>query len=258
MLSMTSAVLFRMAKSPALRTFTVLAAVMGLGVPAFFAAAPGLGLYIDVSGMMSSLTFVQIFGNAFLSGSALALMVTLFAAVFLVDEFKTGYVKNLVQARGDRMAFTIAHAAALLVATAWLLAVGAVALFAGLLCTGQGLASTSASDVVRGLSQALVVAAAYGMITQLVVVISKSPAMGVVAAIAIGTGFIETSLTAVASIIPAVPEGVRVFLEGYLNADMMQISSGVLAGTGAYADGVLTMIAAAGVAVLVMLRRDLA
>lgn len=258
MLSMLRAVLYRMAKSTLFLSFTVAIAACACLIPALCLLAPSLALSFDFGEMLAGMTILRIFGNTFLSGSFLGMMAAALAASLMASDFKTGYVKNLVQARGGRVSFVIAYVVAAAVASLWLAIVGFAVLVAGLAIVGQPFLLSSASDVLLCFAQVLVVLVAYCALALLVVVVTRSEVLGAVAGLFLGGGACEGALNLVASNIPWFPTEVRTFFDGYLNADLAQLASGMLTGTGSFLEGGVTLLAAAALAVLVARRRGLA
>lgn len=257
MLSMVRALLYRTAKSSQLLSFTIAVGLVACVIPAMCLVAPLMSEVVDLRGVLSGMTLVQIFGNTFISGSFLGMMAAGFAAVLMSADFKTGFVKNLVQARGGRVSFAVAHAVVAVVATAWFMAVGLAVEAATLVLVGQPFLLPGAGDMLLVLAQALVVVAAYCALSQLVVAVTKSEPLGVVAGIFLGAGAVEGALNLVASNVPGLPLAVRTFFDGYLSADLAQLAAGAATGTGSFLEGGATLAVALVLTIAVLRRRSL-
>lgn len=257
MLSMVRAQLYRTAKSSQLLVFTIVVALVACVIPTMCLAAPLMSEVVDFRSALSGMTLVQIFGNTFLSGSFLGMIAAGFAATVMSADFKTGFAKNLVQARGGRVSFAVAHAVVAVAATVWFMAVGLAVEAALLALVGQPFLPSGAGDMLLVLAQAVVVIAAYCALSQLVVAVTKSEPLGIVVGIFLGGGAVEGALNLVASNVPGLPLAVRTFFDGYLSADLSQLAAGAVTGTGSFLEGGATFAVAVVIAAVVLRRRSL-
>ena len=121
MLSMVRAILYRMVKSPSNWAYTC--AMVGcsciLAFAIWLSQQPSLGLGSIIEGNLSQMSILQIFGYSFVSGSFISMLAGVYIASFFSADFKTGYIKNYIQASGGRFAYLVAAVIASLVAVIW-------------------------------------------------------------------------------------------------------------------------------------------
>lgn len=259
-LSMMRAVLYRTMHSTLFRVYTVTMAVICLVLPLaiWLSQQPDLGLGNIIEGDLASLTLLQFYGSGYVSGSFLAMFAAVYVASFAAADFKTGYVKNLVQAQGGRVSYAVSLVAVALLATLWFMVVGIAVTAVSLPVVGQSYLMPTFADALLWVAQVLLVVSAYAAVALLVVAITKSEAAGIVAAIMLSGGVAEMALSLVLSNIPVLPMAVRTCLDGYLAADLAQLAVGMAPEANALVEGGLTLAVAAVLVAVVLRRRRLA
>ncbi len=260
MLSLLRSHLFRIVKSPFFILFGVAFLLFALATPfalwlyqvwpAF--AATGLVEVPD-----EALSSLRLYGVSFASGSMLAMWVGIAVAEFVTEDFKSGFVKNLIQARGGRVSYAATVALCCLVLSAVVTAAGMAVVEAAVRAQGYVPAPSALQDTLAWFAQVTLCAAAYAVIVALLALATKSEAVSVFGAIFIGGGAVESALRIVLASLPGLPGAVRDCLDGYLAVDMAMLGQGVLADPLTYAQAGITAIAAGVACVLVMRRKSL-
>lgn len=260
MLSMIRAILYRMVKSPSNWAYTC--AMVGcsciLALAIWLSQQPSLGLGSIIAGNLSQMSILQIFGYSFVSGSFISMLAGVYIASFFSADFKTGYIKNYIQASGGRFAYLVAAVVASFVAVIWFMVVGVFSTSISLFVAGQDYQLPTLEDAFLWFAQVVVVITAYMIITLLVVIITKNSTAGVIAGILLGGGAVETILNLVLSNIPGMPYAVQMCMNNYLSMDLTALVAGDLTGTNAFLDGGITLAIVVVLAALVMRRRSLA
>ena len=260
MLSMVRAILYRMVKSPSNWAYTC--AMVGrsciLAFAIWLSQQPSLGLGSIIEGNLSQMSILQIFGYSFVSGSFISMLAGVYIASFFSADFKTGYIKNYIQASGGRFAYLVAAVIASLIAVIWFMVVGVFSTSISLFVVGQDYQLPTLEDAFLWFAQVVVVITAYMIITLLVVIITKNSTAGVIAGILLGGGAVETILNLVLSNIPGMPYAVQMCMNNYLSMDLTALVAGDLTGTNAFLDGGITLAVVVVLAALVMRRRSLA
>ena len=260
MLSMVRAELFRMVKSRSLVVFSfVVAAWTAVQTFSIWTAAqPEFGMTSLIEGDLADASILTVYGTSFVSGSPFAALVAVFVAAFAVADFTSKYVKNLMQTPGGRAAYAVALGVSALPVAAWFALLGLCCSAVTLCALGQAFAVPFIGEFVAWFVQLVLVTLAYSLIVLAFVFLTKNEVVGLVVALALGFGWVETMLAAILQNTPGVP---GVLLDGVgvlLAADL-----GVL-GRGALPDPAAGVFAAAVAAVagaacaLVMRRRSLA
>ena len=101
-----------------------------------------------VSPSVSGAALESLCGSLFVRGSAIAMFVAAFCAVFIATDLRSGYVKNLMQARGGRLSYALAATLVIAgVCVAYVL-VGVAATVLGALITGIKLSVPAMPDFI--------------------------------------------------------------------------------------------------------------
>lgn len=261
MLNMIRAQMYRIAKSRSIWAVCLIIALFVLATPfalwlyqvwPAFAAAGIVELPDD------PLPLLRIWGVSVVGGSAFPMMVGVLLALVFSEDFKSGYVKNLVQARGGRVSYALS-AAACSVIVSCAVTVGAAALVAlALAAQGYPFAMPTGTEALGWMAQVALCSVAYAGVAVLVVLVTGSEAAGVVAAVVVGGGMVETALRLVLANIPGAPAAVRDCLDSYLAVDIAQLGQGIVCDPLTYAQAVATLAAAVVLWLLVIRRKSLA
>lgn len=200
---------------------------------------------------------LQLYGVSFVSGSFVAIGVGVLVSAIVTEDFKTGYVKNLVQARGGRVSYAVAVAAcALAVATATTL-FGMLVVEGALRLQGYAPVAPSAADALQWFAQVALCCAAYATVAALIAIATRSEAVAVLAAIFLGGGAVESVCKLVLANIPGIPVALRDCLDGYLATDLSTLALGAVCDPMTYVQAGATVLVVGAACVLVMRRRSL-
>lgn len=260
MLSMIRSELFRIVKSRfsiyyAIVLFVIAAATpFALWLHSVWPAFAETGFVVVPEEPLPSL---QLYGVSFLGGSFAAIGVGVAVSEFVAEDFKSGYVKNLVQARGGRMSYAVAVVAcALLIAVATTL-FGMLVVEGALRLQGYSPVPPSAAEALQWLVQAALCCAAYATASALIAIATRSEAVAVLAAVFLGGGAVESVCKLVLANVPGIPAALRDCLDGYLATDLATLAQGVVCDPMTYVQAGVTILAVGGLAALVMRRRSL-
>ena len=254
MLNMVRAQLYRIAKS----RFSVFYAIVLFVI----AAATPFALWLHnvwpafaetgfVEVPADPLPSLQLYGVSFLGGSFAAMGVGVAVSELVAGDFKSGYVKNLVQARGGRTSYAVAVAACALAIAAATIVEGALRL------QGYAPVAPSAAEALQWFAQATLCCAAYATVTALIAIATSSEAVAVLAAIFLGGGAVESVCKLVLANIPGIPAALRDCLDGYLATDLATLAQGAVCDPVAYVQAGATILVVGAACVLVMRRRSL-
>lgn len=200
---------------------------------------------------------LQLYGVSFMSGSFVAIGVGVAVSEFVAEDFKSGYVKNLVQARGGRVSYAVAVVAcALATATATTL-FGMLVVEGALRLQGYAPVQPPAAEALQWLVQVVLCCSAYATVAALIAIVTKSEAVAVLAAIFLGGGAVESVCKLVLANIPGIPVALRDCLDGYLATDLATLAQGAVCDPMAYVQAGATVLVVGAACVLVMRRRSL-
>lgn len=200
---------------------------------------------------------LQLYGVSFMSGSFVAIGVGVAVSEFVAEDFKSGYVKNLVQARDGRVSYAVAVVAcALATATATTL-FGMLVVEGALRLQGYAPVQPPAAEALQWLVQVVLCCAAYATVAALIAIVTKSEAVAVLAAIFLGGGAVESVCKLVLANIPGIPVALRDCLDGYLATDLATLAQGAVCDPMAYVQAGATVLVVGAACVLVMRRRSL-
>ena len=200
---------------------------------------------------------LQILGVSIVGGGLLSMGVAIIFAAMATDDFKAGFVKNLLQVRGGRVSYAASLMVTCLVFTAVSVAFAMVLASAAFIVVGYEAAPSSFGDTVQWYVQVVLVVAAYASLAALVAVVTRNEAAGVFAGLFLGGGAIESVLKMVLANIPGLPSAIRDCLDSYLAVDIATLSNGALCDPVTYAQAGITFLVAAALCVLVMRRMNL-
>ena len=260
MLSMIRAELFRIAKSRYSLFYAIVFFVIAAATP-FALWLHGVWPTFAETGFVEvpaePLPSLQLYGVSFLGGSFAAMGVGVSVSELVAEDFKFGYVKNLVQARGGRTSYAVAVVAcALLIAAATTL-FGMLVVEGALRLQGYAPVPPSAAEGLQWFIQAVLCCAAYATVAALVAIATKSEVVAVFAAIFLGGGTVESVCKLVLANIPGIPAALRDCLDGYLATDLATLAQGAICDPMAYVQAGATMLVVGVACVLVMRRRSL-
>ena len=260
MLSMIRSELYRIVKSRfsiyyAIVLFVIAAATpFALWLHSVWPAFAETGFVVVPEEPLPSL---QLYGVSFLGGSFAAIGVGVAVSEFVAEDFKSGYVKNLVQARGGRVSYAVAVVVcALLIAVATTL-FGMLVVEGALRLQGYSPVPPSAAEALQWLVQAALCCAAYATVSALIAIAIRSEAVAVLAAVFLGGGTAESVCKLVLDNVPGFPASLRDCLDGYLATDLATLAQGAVCDPMAYVQAGATVLVVGAACVLVMRRRSL-
>ena len=218
--------------------------------PAF--AATG---FVDIPDQ--PISSLRLYGVAFVADSLLSMYLAIFVSYLVSQDFKSGYIKNLIQAHGGRVAYVVAIMVACLVLAAAYTLLVMLRVEASLRMQGYVPAAVGPLEAFRWYAQVVFCIAAYAAIVALLVMLTGSDTVGVMGAILVAGGAVEYFLMFVLANIPGLPAAVRDCLDAYLSADLTVLTGGVVTDPLTYAQAGITFLVAAVLCVLVMRRKSL-
>ena len=220
--------------------------------PAFAEAAAGLVVVPE-----EPLPSLRLYGAAFVGGSLASMLVGVAVSSFVTEDFKSGFVKNLVQARGGRASYAVAVVAcAVAIAVATTL-FGTLVIEVALRLQGYVPVPPSSAEALQWFAQVTLCCVAYATVSALVAIATRSETLAVFVAIFLGGGAVESVCQMVLANIPGIPAALRDCLDGYLAADLSTLAQGVVCDPMTYVQAGATVLVAGAACVLVMRRRSL-
>lgn len=230
-------------------SFEAIAVWMHLHVPWF----TELGMVVGIHDGVPSLA---LWGSSFVGGAFAPMFVSILVAASTVDLFSHGYVKNLLQAKGGRASFAFSLSLVCVAMAVLSTAVGIVVTEVGMRIAGCVPALPSPGDFLQWFVQVALCVSAYAVLTLLVVFVTKKQVIGIIAALFVGGGMVESLLQFVLANIPSLSPAIRDCLDGYLAADVSVLASGGICDPLSYAQSIGTILVGAALCVLVMRRRS--
>lgn len=142
-------------------------------------------------------------GNVFLSGGGLACLFVIFIAIFLAAEFESGFSKNVFTVQPNRFAFLAARTVEIIVLAVVFAAVVIVATLATASVVGLKLTATPLPDLLAWGALVALVAAGFGMLTALVVWVTRKMAPALVVGLLLGAGLATIAIQALVLLVPS-------------------------------------------------------
>lgn len=248
-----------MAKSWLLASFAAIFALL--------CAAEALAVWADlhvpwfaemglVEGVYDGVSSMALWGYM-AGGPFIAMFVGILMAVLASDLMSRGFVKNLLQTRGGRVALAASFPAWGLLFSAAAVLIGVAVIEPGVRLAGVAPTLPAPGDFIQWFAQTVLCTAAYASIVGLVALATKNTVAAYLTALFVGGGTVE-SLLQVALAAPSwLPEAVRDCLDGYLAADLAALGTGAVCDPLSYVQSIATIAAAGALAVAVARRRSL-
>ena len=262
MISMLRSELYRIVKSRLAWGYAIMLTLMVLATPFavwlhdVWPAFAETG-FVELPDPEHPLHQLQILGVSIVSGGLLSMGFSVVMAALTTDDFKGGFVKNLLQARGGRATYAASLMLTSLIFTAVSLAFAMVVVLAAFCVIGYEAAPTPIGDMAQWYAQSVLVVAAYTSLAVLVAVVTRSEVAGVLAGIFLGGGAVESVLKMILANVPGMPAAIRDCLDGYLAVNVATLSNGTLCDSMTYVQAGITFLVAAALCVLVMRRKNL-
>lgn len=260
MFSMMRAQLFRIVKSRFIIFFALIVILFTFATPfalwlhnvwpAF--AATG---FVEIPD--EPLPTLQLYGVSFVAGSFLAMGVSVATVYYVAEDFKSGFLKNLVQALGGRASYAVAMILCSIVIATTAVIVGILVVEITLRAQGYVSVPPSASDVLQWFAQLVLCMVAYATVAVFLTVTTGSETVATIGAILIAGGAVESVLKIILANVPGIPVVLRDCLDSYLATDLAMLSQGIICDPLTYVQAVVTIFIAGVACVLIMRLRNL-
>lgn len=210
-----------------------------------------------VSPSVSGAALENLCGSLFVRGSAIAMFVAAFCAVFIAADLRSGYVKNLMQAQGGRLSYALAAAITIACVCVGYVLAGVSATVLGALVTGIHLAIPAMPGFVLWCVEVAAVCYAYALLAALVAFLTRSSAAGVLAGLLLGGAAAENLLYSALGLITGHPDEVRQLFDHYLAVSISQLGLGTMQSWESIVPTTVTIVLALAAAAIIMRRRSL-
>lgn len=260
MFSMMRAQLFRIAKSRFIVFFVLIIMLFAFATPfalwlhnvwpAF--AATG---FVEIPD--EPLPTLQLYGVSFVAGSFLAMDVSVATVYYVAEDFKSGFIKNLVQARGGRASYAAAMILCSIVIAAVAVIIGMLVVEVALRVQGYVPVPPSAVDMLQWFVQLVLCMVAYATVAIFLTAITGSETVATIGGILIAGGAVESLLKLILANLPGIPVVLRDCLDGYLATDLAMLSQGIVCDPLTFVQAIVTILVAGVGCVLVLRRRNL-
>lgn len=262
MLSMMRAQLYRVAKS---RSVWALCLIIGL----FVLATPfALWLYqvwpaFAATGIVEvpdePLPLLQLWGVSIASGSVFAVMIGIVLVEIFVEDFKSGYVKNLVQARGGRVSYVASIAVCGLIVAAAMVIGATVLVTLAFAVQGYPFVMPTAMEGLGWMGQMTLCSVAYASVAVLAVFVTRSEAAGVVVALVVSSGMAERVLQLILANIPGAPVAPSAIASARILRSILGSSAqGMVCDPMTYVQAIATFAVVVALWLVIMRRKSLA
>ncbi|HIT45294.1 MAG TPA: hypothetical protein IAC28_04270 [Candidatus Aphodovivens excrementavium] len=261
MLSMIRSELFRIVRSRFFVVYVVLVCLVSVVAPFalwLYRVWPAFAATGFVDMPAEPLPSLQLYGMTSVSGAFIAMGAGIAMALFVSEDFKSGFVKNLVQVRGGRLSYAVAAVVCSVFLAVVATALGIMVVELTLRAQGYVSAAVSPVDVLQWFTQVALIESAYAMIAALIALSFGSETLATVCAVFFGGGVAESVARLVLANIPGVPAALRDCLDGYLAVDLEMLGQGQVCDPMTYVQAGVTILVAGGLAALVMRHRALA
>ena len=250
---MLRVMLFRIRKDTAFLVLSLMSAALVVFFPLFAGLSKVFPLNIVVIHAPAGLSVFHFIGMT--SGMLLPWWCGIALAALFSADFKTGAVKNYLQARGGRASWALAAAATTLIVSA----VFAIFTYAvsdvGFRLAGYDMAPTDPLDAVRWVVQMAVTLSGYVAVATLAIAVTRSEIVGILAAVLLIGGAVEQVLLGLYSLALG-PGAATGLYEHMLIADLSALQNGPLP-WGSCMEGIIVFVCAGALVALVMRRRRL-
>lgn len=170
-------------------------------------AGPDASDYADAaeaSAMMSgSMTPQALVGSVFLNGGGLSCLFAIFIAIFLAAEFESGFSKNVFTAQPNRLAFLVVRTVEIIALAAVFTLVTSCVTIGTAAVAGFNLIPTSALDLLLWGALVTLAIAGFGMLTALVVWLTRKMSASLVIGILLAAGIATILFQVIALLVPS-------------------------------------------------------
>lgn len=170
-------------------------------------AGPDASDYADAaeaSAMMSgSMTPQALVGSVFLNGGGLSCLFAIFIAIFLAAEFESGFSKNVFTAQPNRLAFLVVRTVEIIALAAVFTLVTSCVTIGTAAIVGFNLIPTSALDLLLWGVLVTLAIAGFGMLTALVVWLTRKMSASLVIGILLAAGIATILFQVIALLVPS-------------------------------------------------------
>ena len=259
MLSMIRAQLFRIVKSRAFIVYTIIFCLFTSLTPASIWLNEVWPIFSDFVLPNEQMSVLQLYGASFVATNNMAVLTSIVMGYFVASDFKSGFMKNLIQARGGRVSYASAMVVCAVILALATTLVGIIVVEVMLRVQGYTVAlDTLFLDALQWFIQVVLCTAAYVSLIVLVAIATKSETIAVIGGIFISGGAIEQIGANLLEGMPGILAVLRRFLSSYLSTNTEVLAEGVIWGPLVYVQALGTILVAGMLAILVMRRRSLA
>lgn len=206
-----------------------LAGDLNVGVSVSMPGDTGLGIE-DIQASLAaqneaikSMTWIGALGSTLVSGNGLMLLITLFVALLLTNEFSSGFIKNVLTSGIDRTSYFFSKLVAIVLAVVVLVVLGLVTTFLSYTVAGLQFIASPVSEVILWTLLIVLFASAYSMFVALIAWFTRSRVATVLVAVFFAAGLVASLLQGVLSLFPPIQ-----FIADYtLYLNLVQIGSGL-------------------------------
>lgn len=210
-----------------------------------------------VSPSVSGAALENFCGSLFVRGSAIAMFVAAFCAVFIAADLRSGYLKNLMQAQGGRLSYALAATITIACVCVGYVLAGVLVTVLGALVAGIHLAMPAMPGFVLWCIEVAAVCYAYALLAALVAFLTRSSAAGVLAGLLLGGAAAENLLYSALGLITGHPDEVRQLFDHYLAVSISQLGLGTMQSWESIVPMAVTIVLALAAAAIIMRRRSL-
>lgn len=201
---------------------------------------------------------LSFWGSAFIAGSVFALFISLIVANFVVSDFKSGFIKNMVYSTKSRAFYIVSYLVIELILTSFFLMLGIIIFSVGLHLIGNSLVWASVGDTIQWLVEVLLCVVAYSSFNVFLAVASRSNTLCAVGGIFASLGVIENVLKEALLYVSANSLLVGNFFDNYLATSISLLGSGRVVGNEVYLASIVTILVFVAISLVIMRRRSLA
>ena len=210
-----------------------------------------------VSPSVSGAALENLCGALFVRGSAIAMFVAAFCAVFIASDLRSGYVKNLMQAQGGRLSYALAAAIVIACVCVGYVLAGVAFTALGALVAGIPFATPSMPNFIFWCIEVAAVCYAYALIAALVALLTRSSAAGVLSGLLLGGAAVENLLYSALGLVTGHPDEIRQLFDHYLAVSISQLGLGTMQPWESIVPMLATIAVALVTAAVIMKRRSL-
>lgn len=156
--------------------------------------------------MFSGLSLMALVGNIFLNGGALALVFVIFVSIFFAAEFENGFSKNVFTALPNRAIYLCARAVEIVLFAALFVLVTVLSVYLCAVLFGIEIVAAPLGDMALWFALVVLVVSGMGMLTALLVWLTRKMAAGIAVGFVVSSGFVVSIVQGELSLFPQVAD----------------------------------------------------